>query len=52
LGKSDVTSSNGLFSLEEEIIRLLKENNQIQKAQLALLENINENVRRIKANTS
>ena len=42
----------GLSTLEQEIINLLKENNKIQMQNLKLLLNINENVRRIKANTS
>ena len=46
------STSGRLDTLEEEIVRLLKENNRILKINTTLLENINENVRRIKTNTS
>ena len=46
------STSGRLDTLEEEIVRLLKENNRILKINTTLLENINENLRRIKTNTS
>ena len=48
----DPSPSDGLTTFEEEIIRLLKETNLILRFNNALLENINENVRRIKTNTT
>jgi len=52
MSKSKAFSSSQLTPFEEEVIRLLTETNLILKFNNALLENINENVRSIKANTS